>query len=169
MQQSYSAKPVRTQLKVPVNLFCVCRVFLLTCSCVLCAECLWLFFGDIVRLRWRRGATAWWSAGPESISKIQLQVSRNAPEAYVTLDSNGAYELKTRVAVIKVLLGRDSRSVRALVPDVKVLGRDFMTLHYWISAFAVCSGTVLWSVYARINSSSVHCWYQWENSDYEDG
>ena len=26
---------------------------------------------------------------------------------------------------------------------------------------------LLWSVYARINSRSVHCWYQWHNSDYE--
>ena len=59
---------------------------------------------------------------------VQLQVSWNSPEAYVNLDSDGTYKLKTvpdvlglhaqqpGAAVIKVLLGRDSRSVRALVP-----------------------------------------------------
>ena len=65
--------------------------------------------------------------------QVQLQVSWT----YVTLDSDSAYELKTvpdvlglharkpGLAVVKVLLGRDSRSVRALVPDVKVLDRGF--------------------------------------------
>ena len=54
---------------------------------------------------------------------VELQVSWNAPEEYVNLDSDGVYELKTvpdvlglharrpGVAVVKVLLGRDSRSV----------------------------------------------------------
>ena len=68
--------------------------------------------------------------------QVQLQVSWNAPEAYVNLNSDGTYELKTVPdvlglhaqqpgAVIKVLLGHDSRSVRALVPDVKVRDRGF--------------------------------------------
>ena len=69
--------------------------------------------------------------------QVQIQVSWNALEVYVTLDSDSAYELKTvpnvlglharqpGAAVIKVLLGRDSRSVRALVPHVKVLNREF--------------------------------------------
>ena len=69
---------------------------------------------------------------------VQLQVSWNSPEAYVNL----AYELKTvpdvlglhaqqpGAAVIKVLLGRDSRSVQALVPDVKVLDRGFHEVTY---------------------------------------
>ena len=68
---------------------------------------------------------------------VQLQVSWNAPEAYVNLDSDGVYELKTvpdvlgiharqpGAAVIKVLLGHDSRSVRALVLDAKVWDLGF--------------------------------------------
>ena len=58
---------------------------------------------------------------------VELQVSWNAPEAYVNLDSDGVYELKSLglhaqrlgAAVVKVLLRRDSRSVRALVPDAR--------------------------------------------------
>ena len=69
--------------------------------------------------------------------QVQLQVSWNAPEAYVNLDSDGAYKLKTvpdvlglharqpAAAVIEVFLGHDSRSVRALAPDVKVRDRGF--------------------------------------------
>ena len=62
---------------------------------------------------------------------VELQVTWNAPEAYVNLDSNSVYELKTvpdvlglharrpGAAVVRVLLGRDSSSVRALVPDAE--------------------------------------------------
>ena len=65
---------------------------------------------------------------------VQLQVSWNAPEAYVNLGSDGIYELKTvpdvlglharqpGVAVLKVLLGHDSWGVRALVPECKGAG-----------------------------------------------
>ena len=42
----------------------------------------------------------------------------NSPEAYVNLDSDGA-------AVVRVLLGRDDRSVHALVPDPQVDDRGF--------------------------------------------
>ena len=68
---------------------------------------------------------------------VELEVSWNAPEAYVNLDSAGVYELKTvpdvlglharrpEAAVAKVLLGRDSRSVRALVPDARLHDRGF--------------------------------------------
>ena len=68
---------------------------------------------------------------------VELQVPWNAPEAYVNLDSNGVYELKTvpdvlglharrpGAAIVKVLLGRDSCSVRALVPDARVIDRGF--------------------------------------------
>ena len=68
---------------------------------------------------------------------VQLQVSWNALEAHVNLDSDGIYQLKSvpdvldlhawqpGAAVIKMLLGRDSRSGRALVPDVKVRDRGF--------------------------------------------
>ena len=58
----------------------------------------------------------------------------HAPEAYVNLDSR-VYELKTvpdvlglhakRPAIVKVLLRRDSSSVRALVPDARVIDRGF--------------------------------------------
>ena len=37
--------------------------------------------------------------------QVQLQVSWNAPEAYVTLDSDGAYELKT----VSDVLGLNAR------------------------------------------------------------
>ena len=72
--------------------------------------------------------------------QVQLQVSWNAPEAYINLDSDGAYKLKTvpdvlglhvrqpGAAMIKVLLGRDSRSVWGLVPDVRDRGFHGVTL-----------------------------------------
>ena len=68
---------------------------------------------------------------------VVLEVPWNAPEAYVQLDSDGVYDLDTvpdvlglrgrhpEAAVVRVLLGRDSRSVRALVPDSRVLDRGF--------------------------------------------
>ena len=68
---------------------------------------------------------------------IELQVSWNATETYVNLDSDGVYEPKTvpdvlglharqpGAAIVKVLLGCDSRSVRALVPDARVIDRGF--------------------------------------------
>ena len=67
---------------------------------------------------------------------FELQVPWNTPEAYVNLDSYGVYELKTVLdilglharrpgaAVVKVLLC-DSSSVRALVPDARVIDRGF--------------------------------------------
>ena len=69
--------------------------------------------------------------------EVELQVPWNAPEAYVNLDSEGVYELTTvpdvlglhsrwaGVAVVKVLLRRDSCSVHALVPDPRVIDRCF--------------------------------------------
>ena len=59
--------------------------------------------------------------------QVQLQVSLIAPEAYVNLDSDSAYELKTvpDLLDLHVLPGRDSRSVRALVLEVKVRDRGF--------------------------------------------
>ena len=70
---------------------------------------------------------------------VQLDVPWHAPEVFVNMESAGLYELNTEsmldllglrarqpgVAVIHVMTGRDSRSVRALVPDGKVLGRGF--------------------------------------------
>ena len=71
--------------------------------------------------------------------QVQLQTLWNALEAYVTLDSDGIYELQTScvsdvqglhawrpgAAVIKEMTGRDSRSVRVLVPDGNVRDRGF--------------------------------------------
>ena len=70
---------------------------------------------------------------------IDFQVPWNAPEAYVTLDSTRAYDLNTtfvpdvlglrarrsEAAVVKVMTGRDSRSVRVLVLDEKMKDRGF--------------------------------------------
>ena len=70
---------------------------------------------------------------------VQLDVPWNAPEVFVNMDSAGLHGLDTEsmpdvlglrvrqpaVAVICVMTGRDSRSVRALVPDGKVLDRGF--------------------------------------------
>ena len=63
----------------------------------------------------------------------------NAPEVYVTLDSDRIYELETTcvhdllglrarwpgAAVVKVMPDRDNRSVRVLVPEVKVRDQGF--------------------------------------------
>ena len=67
---------------------------------------------------------------------VKLQVPWNAPEAYVNFDSD-VYELKTipdvlglsarwpGAAVVWVLLRHDSSSVRALVPDARVIDQGF--------------------------------------------
>ena len=78
---------------VPEKLFCMCRVILLSCSCLVCGECVGLFFGIIIRLRWRWGATAWQTAGPVSTSTCSYKFF--GMEAYVNLDSDSVYELKT--------------------------------------------------------------------------
>ena len=82
-------------------------------------------------------SAGWRWAATGTDFNVDLQVSWNAPEAYVNLDSDGVYELKTVLdvlglharrpgaAVVKVLLGCDSRSVRALVLDVRVIDRGF--------------------------------------------
>ena len=76
---------------------------------------------------------------PELISKSSILALWNAPEVYVTLDSDGIYESQTTcvldvlglrarrlgVAVVKVMTGHDSRGVRVLVPDVNVLDQGF--------------------------------------------
>ena len=86
---------------------------------------------------------------------VQLQVSWNAPEAHVNLDSDGIYQLKSvpdvldlhawqpGAAVIKVLLGRDIRSGRSLVPDVKVRDRGF----HKITLLNMGDQTYLWLIY----------------------
>ena len=68
---------------------------------------------------------------------VELETPWNAPEAYIQLDSEGVYNLVTvpdvfgirgrrpDAAVVKVLLGRDPRSVRALVPDLRVFDWGF--------------------------------------------
>ena len=70
--------------------------------------------------------------------QVQVKVTWNAPEAFMTLDSAGIYDLDTKcvpgvlglraqcpeVAVVKVMSGRDSRSVWVLVPDENVRDRS---------------------------------------------
>ena len=68
---------------------------------------------------------------------VKLDMPWNAPAVFVNMDSAGLHELDTEsmpvlgrsrlpgAAVIRVMTGRDSRSVRALVPDGKVLDRGF--------------------------------------------
>ena len=68
---------------------------------------------------------------------VTLEVPWNAPEAYVQLHSDDVVDLDTvpdvlglsgqrpDVAVVCVLQGCDARSVRALIPDPRVLERGF--------------------------------------------
>ena len=69
---------------------------------------------------------------------VMLKVPWNAPEAYVQLHSDGVFDLEKTVpdvlglcgqrpdvAVVPVLQGCDARSVRALIPDPRVLERGF--------------------------------------------
>ena len=68
---------------------------------------------------------------------VTLEVPWNALEAIVHLHSDGVVDLDTvpdvlgltgqqlEAAVVRVLQGRDERSVRALVPDPRVLERGF--------------------------------------------
>ena len=68
---------------------------------------------------------------------VTLEVPWNAPQAYVQLDSVGVVDLDTvpdvlcltgqrpEVAVVRVLQGRDERSVRVLITDPRVLDSGF--------------------------------------------
>ena len=78
-----------------------------------------------------------WPAVDRPGIDFQVQFPWNAPETYVTLDSARAYDLNTtfvpdvlglraqrsEAAVVKVMTGRDSRSVRVLVLDEKMKDR----------------------------------------------
>ena len=69
--------------------------------------------------------------------EVVLEVPWNAPEAYLQLYSDGVYELDTvpdvlglhgwrpGAAMVRVLLGQDSRSVCTLIPHSRVLDRGF--------------------------------------------
>ena len=98
-----------------------------------------------VNWRWRQGAASRLPAGCQPASRsgvdltAQLNVPWNAPEVLVNMESAGLYELDTEsmpdvmglrarqlgVAVIRVMTGRDSRRVWALVLDGNVLHRGF--------------------------------------------
>ena len=68
---------------------------------------------------------------------VTLKIPWNAPEAYVQLYLDGVVDLVTvpdvlglsgrrpDASVVRVLQGRDARSVRALIPDPRVLEREF--------------------------------------------
>ena len=76
-------------------------------------------------------------ARPGITFDVTLDVPWNAPEAVVHLHSDGVVVLDTvldvfgltgrrpEAAVVRVLQGRDERSVRALIPDLRVLERGF--------------------------------------------
>ena len=79
-------------------------------------------------------------ASPESgvTFDVKLDVPWNAPEAYVELHSEGVFDLERTIpdvlglcdrrpdaAVVRVMQGRDSRSVCALIPDPWVLDKGF--------------------------------------------
>ena len=69
---------------------------------------------------------------------VTLEVPGKPPDAYVQLHSEGVFELEKTVpdvlglcgrrpdaAVVRVMQGRDARSVRVLIPDPRVLERGF--------------------------------------------
>ena len=58
---------------------------------------------------------------------VTLEVPWNAPEAYVQTISDvlGLCDRRPDAAVVRVMQGRDARSVRALIPDPWVLDRGF--------------------------------------------
>ena len=86
---------------------------------------------------------------------VQLDMPWNAPEVFVNMDSLGLHELDTEsmpdafglrarqpgAAIIRVMTVRDSRSVRALVPDRKVLDRGFHDVRYKSRRYESCRWT----------------------------
>ena len=128
-----------------VGLFCECREFLLIWE-------LLYFVGSVSRtvvLDQIVAIMAIGSSRPEADRtgidfQVRVQVPWNAPEACVTLDSAGLYDLDTKcvpdvlglrarrpeAAVIKVMTGR----VRVLIPDEKVVtcpSYGFSGLYLW--------------------------------------
>ena len=93
-------------------------------------------------------------------SLASLDVPWNAPEAIVHLQSDGVVELDTvpdvlgltgqrpEAAVVRVLQGRDERSVRTLIPDPRVLERGFhdVTIVYMGSLDDLSLLRLLWPV-----------------------
>ena len=75
-----------------------------------------------------------------AVLTVMLDVPWNAPEADVHMHSDGVVELdldtvpdvlgltgwRPEAAVVRVLQGRDERSVRALIPDPRVMEKGFM-------------------------------------------
>ena len=96
------------------------------------ADCFaWAIRGTQCSLEMATGS-GWLPAGRSGVDlTVQLDVPWNASEVFVNMDSAGLHKLDTEsmpdvlglrarglgAAVIRVMTGQDSRSVRALVPD----------------------------------------------------
>ena len=116
----------------------VCRLSLLCRCCVLisCSDCIRL---AVCRVFLQRVSVDFVMATRRSgiTFDVTLEVPWNAPDAYVQLDSVGVVDLDTvpdvlgltgrrpEVAVVRVLQGRDERSVHALIQDPRVLDSGF--------------------------------------------
>ena len=112
---------------VPLKSLRVCCSAVLTVSGLLCVD----YFLRRVSVTWVMATdSAATTGGRAGIAfDVELVVPWDAPEAAVDLHSNGVVELDTvpdvlgltgrrpGAAVVRVLQGRDVRSVRALVPD----------------------------------------------------
>ena len=117
---------------VPLKSLRVCCSAVLTVSGLLCVD----YFLRRVSVTWVMATdSAATTGGRAGIAfDVELVVPWDAPEAAVDLHSNGVVELDTvpdvlgltgrrpGATVVRVLQGRD---VRALVPDPRVLERDF--------------------------------------------
>ena len=102
-------------------------------------DCLLLGVFRVLRIALRLGLANGMATGgvTPADALVELEVPWNAPEVYIQLDSDGVYDVATvpdvfglrdrrpDAAVVKVLLGRDPRSVRALVPDSRVIDWGF--------------------------------------------
>ena len=99
-------------------------------------------FCDLVRLLgWQQAVSRRLMPRSGVTFDVELEIPWNALEAYMQLDYGGVYDLATvphvfglrgrrpDAAVVRVLLGRDPRSVRALVPDSHVINLEFQILN----------------------------------------
>ena len=129
---------------VPVRhlaaVFCLCA--LIECNdCFRTAVCRALWFLQRLRVDFVWAMDSDMPAGARSgiTFDVTLEVPWNAPEAYVQLHSEGVFKLEKTIpdvlglcdrwldaAMVRVMQGRDARSVHALIPDPRVLERGFI-------------------------------------------
>ena len=145
---SFDAVPVTGSLLfyAPVCRLAVCRVAgFSSWELFGGSDCIWhavfgLFFRRVsVNCVMATDSDAAAGARPGITFDVTLEVPWNAPEAVVHLHSDGVVELdldtvpdvlgltgrRLEAAVILVLQGRDERSVRTLIPDLRVMERGF--------------------------------------------